>query len=197
MSKEIERKWLWDYSLYFDFEALYSSAPYLLIKDYYFNEFCRLRYTEDHFSSDEDLLLLPEECRKRKNWEITIKSVGNLVRDEFTFPIDSSQYIDFLPNPVLKKIRYYFQEDDYTYEVNIFDNIMIGVFPLITVELELPSPSLVIDKLPDYCGKEITNDMSYYGYNLFKFLKDATDKNMSGPHKDNVIQLRKILDKSK
>lgn len=178
MSKEIERKWLFDYNMYMEeLESLIYFQPSVEIKDYYFNNYCRLRYIGGE-------------------WYITIKSDGDLIRDEYEF-IVSRNNIDFLPTPMLQKTRYFIKVEDLTYEINVFKNIMIGVFPLITVELEMESPSLVIEKLPAFCGQEVTHDTRFYGYNLFKCLKEATADNLAkGPHKDNVVQFKKVLDKT-
>jgi CYTH domain-containing protein len=97
---------------------------------------------------------------------------------------------------MLKKTRYFVNVDDLTYEVNIFDDIMFAVFPLIIIELEMESPTLVIDKLPAFCGQEVTQDERFYGYNLFKCLKDTTEFRLEKPYKNNVVQFRKILDKN-
>lgn len=178
MSKEIERKWLFDYNMYMEeFDSLIHFQPCVDIKDYYFNNYCRLRNIGGY-------------------WYITVKSEGDLIRDEYEFLVDKDN-IDFLPTPMLKKTRFFIKVDELTYEVNVFKDLMFGVFPLITVELEMDSPSLVIDKLPAFCGQEITHDMRFYGYNLFKCLQEATEQALEGPHKDNVVQFRKVLDKKK
>ena len=178
MSKEIERKWLFDYNMYFEeLESLIYFQPCVDIKDYYFNNYCRLRNIGG--------------C-----WYITVKSDGDLIRDEYEFPVYTDD-IDFLPTPMLKKTRYFVDVKGLQYEVNVFKDLMIGPFPLITVELEMQSPSLVIEKLPAFCGEDITHNMNFYGYNLFKQVQKATEGMLKGPHKDNVIQLKKILDKKK
>ena len=173
VSKEIERKWIFNYNAYIEeFDSLIRLSPYIEIKDYYFNDYCRLRNVGGL-------------------WYITIKSDGDLIRDEYEFIIDKGD-LDFVPTPMLKKTRYSVKVDDLDYQVNVFKDLMFDVYPLITVELELESPSVVIDKLPAFCGQEITHDMYFYGYNLFKCLQKATADNLVRmPHKDNIVQFRK------
>lgn len=173
MSKEIERKWIFNYEACMEeLDSLIRLSPYIEIKDYYFNDYCRLRNVGGL-------------------WYITIKSDGDLIRDEYEFIIDKGD-LDFVPTPMLKKKRYSVKVDDLDYQVNIFKDLMFDVYPLITVELELESLSVVIDKLPAFCGQEITHNMCFYGYNLFKCLQEATTDNLvRGPHKDNIIQFRK------
>ena len=70
-----------------------------------------------------------------------------------------------------------------------------GYDGIISIKMDNTS-SLVIDKLPAFCGQEITHDMRFYGYNLFKCLQEAATNNLArGPHKDNIVQFRKIVDK--
>ena len=149
MSKEIERKWIFNYNTYIEeFDSLIRLSPYIEIKDYYFNDYCRLRNAGGL-------------------WYITIKSDGDLIRDEYEFVVDEGD-LDFVPTPMLQKTRYTIKVDDLDYQVNVFKDFMYGIHPLITVELEMDSPSLVIENLPEFCGKEITFDSHFYGYNLFK-----------------------------
>ena len=149
MSKEIERKWIFNYEAYMEeLDSLLKFKPCIEIKDYYFNDYCRLRNAGGL-------------------WYITIKSDGDLIRDEYEFVVDEGD-LDFVPTPMLQKTRYTIKVDDLDYQVNVFKNFMYGIHPLITVELEMESPSAVIENIPEFCGKEITFDSHFYGYNLFK-----------------------------
>lgn len=170
MALEIERKWLWNPNEYME-EHLHM-LPRVDIKDYYFNEYCRMRLVEGL-------------------WYLTIKSKGNLIREEFEFLVDREQDIDFIPAPLLRKTRYYHQEDGFIYEINVFWDVFVDFDqPLCIVELELESPSVLPDKLPIFCGKDITNENGIYGYEIFKLLKEGYDKNVTGKRKEgNVIYI--------
>lgn len=147
MGKEIERKWLLKQGI--DINALVDKLPYQDIKDYYFNDYCRLRNVAGE-------------------WYITIKSLGDLVRDEYEFPV-CKEDIDFIPAPILRKRRYFYDKDGYTYEINVFQDLYVNASKdnLVIVELELPSLSSTIT-LPDFCGIEVTHKKELYGYNLFQ-----------------------------
>jgi CYTH domain-containing protein len=169
MVLEIEKKWLWNPNVYMD--ELLCELPSVDIKDYYFNEYCRMRIVEGL-------------------WYLTIKSKGNLIREEYEFLIDKEQDIDFIPAPILCKRRFYYQKDGYLYEINLFKDIYMGQgLPLVIVELELESPNILPDTLPEFCGKDVTNENSLYGYQIFQLLKENYDKIMELPKKDNVVYL--------
>lgn len=181
MAKEIERKWLYNYE-YGNVLDVCKDMPYYEVHDHYFNEFCRLRNVSGGV------------------WFITIKSKGHLIRDEFEFMVDNAD-MDFLPTPVLKKTRHIVDiDEERSFEINVFRDILITSMgfaaPLITVEREYDSPYILGENLPDFCGTEITNDESYYGYNLFKILKEGTTSSFKS-EKNNIIYLKDFVDKQK
>lgn len=170
MSKEIEKKWLWNPNE--PLEYYIGEAPCVDIKDYYFNDYCRMR-------------MVNGLCY------LTIKSKGNLIREEYEFLVDKEQDLDFIPAPVIRKTRYFYQENKFIYEINIFRDICIGYGqPLVIVELELEAPSLLPNHLPRFCGQDVTNENSIYGYEIFKMLKEGYDKSMPIKRKeDNIIYI--------
>lgn len=160
MGKEIERKWLFNYEgcdvMYLFEHLLMKHADAMFeIKDFYFNDTTRLRNTEGV-------------------WEITVKSNGTLIRDEFNFQV-CNESIDFIPAPMLRKQRYYmnFEGYDNYFEMNIFHDIWVpNNVPLILIEYEMSYPTPV-KQLPIICGREVTEDSKYYGYNLFKIIQEG------------------------
>ena len=143
MGKEIERKWLVN-----SLEGIELQNPQN-IKDYYFNKYTRLRQI------DNEVL-------------ITIKSDGTIERDEFEFTISKAKEKYDL-KPVLCKKRYKYPYKGNTFEINVFD-IYKGSNKLVIAEIELQDKEQVIE-IPEFFGQEITEDVSFYGYNLFQFLK--------------------------
>ena len=151
--KEIERKWV--ANLTDELRAFLLNEGAIEIKDYYFNDYTRLR-------------------NYNNKWFITVKSLGNEIRDEYEFEIDKSQ-IDFIPTPSLVKKRSFYEYKGHTFEINIFRDLsmMIGdksATNLILVECELSNPNEEID-LPEFIGKEVTFDSAYYGRALFQRIK--------------------------
>ena len=151
MNKEIERKWLVNPT---DEVINYlMKTPSVEIRDYYFNDFCRLRNIQGE-------------------WYITIKGEGTIVRDEFEFKIERSS-LNFLPAPTLtqKRCPYYYK--GHTFELNIFKDVAalteIQPMNLITAEIELNSIDEEVE-IPEFFDREITHDTRFYGYNLFKGL---------------------------
>ena len=64
---------------------------------------------------------------------------------------------------------------DQRFEINIFKDVYYKDKPLILVELELKSKEQKIDK-PEWLGKEVTDDLTFYGYNLAFNLINRTKK---------------------
>lgn len=185
MSKEIERKWIYNYDFGDPTEIECDDMYY--IRDYYFNKYTRLRNINGF-------------------WLITIKSEGDLVREENEFSIDKSE-IDFVPAPMLKKYRRIVGIDGIDYEINMFQDIPMIVTlkdgtqayaPLITVEAELPCVSTILEP-PDFCDEEITKVPDFYGYNLFTRLQDNVKKSLLVPpeNQSEVTYIKDFLDKRK
>jgi CYTH domain-containing protein len=183
MGKEIERKWLFNYDKYDVYEYC-NNLPYIEIKDYYFNQYCRWRNINN------------------EKFFITVKSEGNMVREEFEFPIDKNN-IKYLLRPLLCKTRYLTNEGkEYPYEINIFKDIRIVVngklVPLVIVEREHDNVyDLSADKLLDICGEEKTEDEEYYGYNLYNMFKENLADIYPNNLNSKIVNMQDFLDKRK
>ena len=185
MAKEIERKWIYNYD--FGDPANICPDDILYIRDYYFNQYTRLRNMEGI-------------------WYITIKSDGDLIREENEFTIDKSE-IDFVPAPMLRKYRMIKEIDGITYEVNIFIDIPMDVtladgteniLPLVTIEAELPCVTTLVTP-PEFCDEEITYVPEFYGYNLFSRLREKAKKSLHilKEKPADIINMKDFLDKRK
>lgn len=140
--KEIERKFLMaDGFKVTDF--LYVDKKN--IEDFYLNKFTRIRHENDIYF-------------------VTIKSIGNIERDEYTYEINLKPSIDIQP---LKKVRFIIPFNHQNFEVNLFADIKYKGVPLTIVEIELESKEQSI-QFPEWIGEEITYDERFYGYNLAK-----------------------------
>lgn len=149
--KEIEKKWFIKPDI--NYQDIIKGLKYDEIKDFYFNDYTRLRIKNNAYS-------------------ITIKSNGTEIRDEFTFSIDKNE-LDFLPVPTLDKKRYYYHYNDLIFEINVFSEIFENyndMKHLVIVECEFNSIINNID-LPSWVGVEVTGLKQFYGYNLYKLLK--------------------------
>ena len=152
MGKEIEKKWVGIPTD--ELKEFCRTADFVEIKDYYFNDYTRLR-------------------NMNGKWYITIKSSGTDIRDEYEFEINKSQ-IDFLPSPCLVKKRFYYPYKGHSFEINLFRDISMCISPysainFILIECELKSPDEEVE-LPSFIGKNVTYDSSFYGRTLFKRL---------------------------
>lgn len=145
MGQEIERKFLWNYD--YDVYGIVYNCPHELIADYYITANCRMRFKEN------------------RHCTLTIKSEGTISRqeDEYNFILMDPK----LPDKLLKKERYHVQYNGQLFEVNIFQNVFMHGKHLIMVEIELENENQEID-LPPWIDEEVTNNLKYYGYNLYK-----------------------------
>ena len=100
---------------------------------------------------------------------LTIKSrnVG-IVRNEFEYEIplaDAEELLKLCEPNILQKIRYKVEHAGKIFEVDIFEGRNQG---LILAEVELNSPTEFVD-LPDWIGKEVSNNPKYFNSNLIYF----------------------------
>lgn len=163
MGKEIERKWLCDA---YELKRVIQTDPYQRIEDYYFNEYCRLR----------KITTIVNNNTQPPKYFITIKSPGHLIRDEFEFEVNSG--IEFTYKTCLKKRRYKFDYKGTVFEVNVFQDIGTqdensNIKNLITIECEYDSLDTFDIEIPEWFGKEITEDSRFYGYELFNSIQST------------------------
>ena len=84
---------------------------------------------------------------------------------EYEIPIEDGRKLLTLCEPFcIEKIRYTFDSDNFTWELDVFQGAHAG---LIIAELELEDPDLSIN-LPDWIEKEVSDDPRYYNSNLAK-----------------------------
>jgi len=100
---------------------------------------------------------------------ITIKGISeNARRDEFEYKIpvdDANRMLDILCiSPLIEKTRYKITDKDMVWEVDEFWGVNEG---LIIAEVELKEFNQNIT-LPDWIGKEVTDDPAYFNANLVK-----------------------------
>ena len=151
MGNEIERKFLIKPELIMpDISVIIQAARGRFdIKEHYFNETARLRFMNDRAF-------------------ITVKSSGTIKRQEYEYEVMPNFYT---PMPLMCKTRYMIPHLNHIFELNIFSQIKKGDKPLCLVEVELEDENEEI-KFPFWVGEEVTEDKQYYGYNLFKQVKN-------------------------
>ncbi len=101
---------------------------------------------------------------------LTIKSkTEGISRHEFEYPIpleDGKIMLDILcDRPLIEKIRYQLYHDNLMWEIDEFQGENQG---LIIAEVELQDENQIIN-LPDWVGKEVSDDPKYYNVNLTKY----------------------------
>lgn len=95
----------------------------------------------------------------------TIKLGTGLTRSEFEYeiPIDeANEMIDEAKLPCLHKTRFYIQNGNDTWELDVFHGALEG---LLLAELELTEEAQFFEK-PNWLGEEVTFDPAYLNSNL-------------------------------
>lgn len=100
---------------------------------------------------------------------ITIKGLTvNSTRPEYEYPIpleDAEELLDTLClKPLIEKTRHVVEHAGLRWEVDEFEGVNAG---LVIAEVELGSADQRID-LPDWVGKEVTDDPRYYNASLIE-----------------------------
>ena len=98
---------------------------------------------------------------------ITIKGISvGVTRSEFEYeiPLKDAKYMldNLCIKPTIEKHRYILDYKGFTWEVDEFHGENEG---LVVAEIELPSEDTEFG-LPDWIGKEVTDDPRYYNANL-------------------------------
>ncbi len=84
---------------------------------------------------------------------------------EYEIPlIDARELIGLCEKPVIEKIRFIVKENNKIWEIDVFDGENKG---LIVAEVELENENDAI-QLPNWIGKEVTQEPKYYNSNLVK-----------------------------
>lgn len=85
---------------------------------------------------------------------------------EYEIPVgEANEILEYLcEKPVIEKLRYKFQFEGFTWEVDEFLGENEG---LVIAEIELPDENAVFKK-PDWIGREVTGDPRYLNSNLVK-----------------------------
>ena len=100
---------------------------------------------------------------------VTIKSkVTQVTRNEFEYEIPYAEALDILNKiclkPLIYKTRYKVFENGLTWEIDIFKEKFKGI---VIAEVELEAESVHIT-LPQWVGKEVTDDKQYYNAEMVR-----------------------------
>ena len=112
---------------------------------------------------------------------ITIKGLTvNMTRPEYEYPVpvnDANEMLDTLClKPIIEKTRYTLEHAGLLWEVDEFEGENAG---LIVAEVELSGPDQHI-VLPDWIGKEVTDDPRYYNASLIAYPFTAWSRDSPG-----------------
>lgn len=129
------------------------------------NAITGVRFRQGYLSSKpEATVRVRLEGEKAK---LTIKGKNKgIARAEFEYDIpqqDANAMLDSLcEKPLIEKVRYYRNEDGFTWEIDVFEGENQGLI-VAEVELESEQQSLA---LPSWVGEEVSSDPHYFNANL-------------------------------
>jgi CYTH domain-containing protein len=124
--------------------------------------------------------------RKGNSHTVTIKSGGDLERQEFETGLTPQQYGRLWPCTTgrrLAKTRYTLKQGELTFELDVYRAAHNG---LVTVEVEFSTKRESLAFVPpDWFGREVTKDRRYKNQNLalhgkFRFAPNATNSRAKG-----------------
>ncbi len=97
---------------------------------------------------------------------LTIKGKNNnLTRKEFEYEIpliEAEQMLILAEQPIIEKTRFIVLHGNSTWEIDVFEGENSG---LVVAEIELESEQQTFN-IPDWIGKEVSEDERYYNANL-------------------------------
>jgi adenylate cyclase len=125
-------------------------------------------YRQGYLSTNNGLTVRVRVMGEQAYLTIKGPSVG-YSRAEFEYPIplaDAQIMLNTLcDRPLIEKTRYKLQYHNLTWEIDEFAGDNQG---LILAEVELTQENQII-QLPDWVGKEVSDDPKYYNVNLVKY----------------------------
>ena len=122
-----------------------------------------------YLSFDPEIRARKINTENKTDYYLTIKSNGNLIREEIEIKIDVDEYEQIKEMQKTKlsfinKTRYYGFFKGKQLEVDVYDS-----FPLITAEVEFDTIQEANNFIPpSWFGTEVTNDVRYKNKNLVR-----------------------------
>lgn len=94
---------------------------------------------------------------------LSIKSMTlgiSRIEYDYCIPLDDARNLiaNFCLQPVIEKLRYYVEDGDHVWEIDVFEKENKG---LVVAEIELSDPEELFNK-PDWIGDEVSNNPRYY-----------------------------------
>ena len=92
---------------------------------------------------------------------------------EYNIPLEDAEYIMGMTQIALTKLRYKVVENGLNWEVDVFPG------GLVLAEIEFPTEDTHIKELPEWLGREVTNDSDYQNSNLAKLFSTMSPKEVN------------------
>lgn len=120
-----------------------------------------IHYLQGYFTTNASCSIRIRVAGDRANLNIKSATLG-ITRGEYDYPLPVQDAKEMLYNlcnkPLIEKTRYHLRHADHLWEIDVFSGENEG---LIVAEIELGSVDEKFD-LPDWAGKEVSDDPRYY-----------------------------------
>ena len=124
------------------------------------------RFTQGYLNRDAESTVRVRVAGEQAWLTVKGKTQG-LSRVEYEYPIplaDAQELLKLCKAPLIEKKRWLFTQDEMTWEIDEFMGVSAG---LVIAEIELEHEAQTFT-LPEWVGKEVSNDTRYFNSNLSK-----------------------------
>lgn len=122
------------------------------------------RLLEQGYLSTEPVVRIRKD---NERYELTYKSKGLMVREEYNLPLTRSSYKHLktkIDGRLIRKKRYMIPYQSYTIELDVFEN---DLAPLILAEVEFQTEEEALSFTPpEWFGEDVTFSSKYHNSNL-------------------------------
>lgn len=133
----------------------------------------------------KEVIIRAKVTMNTKKFFITLKIDGNSTRDEYEKILTESEYSEF------SKMKYIGMIVKFRYDIPILgtslvievDNYIVGLFGLITAEIEYDKDKYTENQIKEYADK-------YLGGDIIDITSDAKYKNINLATLNNIVQMK-------
>lgn len=147
--------------------AVEVERKFLVVNDSWRDAATGVLFRQGYLCTEPERTVRVRLAGERGKLTIKGKAVG-ISRAEYEYPIPAAEAVELLDNlclrPLIEKTRYRIEYAGRLWEVDEFHGVNAGLL-LAEIELETEDQAFA---LPDWVGKEVSDDSRYYNSNLVR-----------------------------
>ncbi|NOY13262.1 MAG: CYTH domain-containing protein [Deltaproteobacteria bacterium] len=147
--------------------AVEVERKFLVVNDSWRDAATGVLFRQGYLCTEPERTVRVRLAGERGKLTIKGKAVG-ISRAEYEYPIPAAEAVELLDNlclrPLIEKTRYRIEYAGRLWEVDEFHGVNAGLL-LAEIELETEDQAFA---LPDWAGKEVSDDPRYYNSNLVR-----------------------------